>query len=63
LSVFKAFPTFESQSLVFRADSFNAFNMASYAPPSIHIPSGVFGVIQGTSSAPRKIQLSLDYKF
>lgn len=63
LSVFKAFPTLESQSLVFRADSFNAFNMASYAPPSIHIPSGVFGVIQGTSSAPRKIQLSLDYKF
>lgn len=63
LSLFKAFSTFEGQSLTIRADSFNAFNIASYAPPSAHIPSGIFGVIQDTNSPPRKFQLSLSYKF
>lgn len=63
LSVFKSFPTFGDQNLTLRADSFNAFNMASYAPPSSHIPSGIFGVIQGTNSPPREFQFSAIYHF
>lgn len=63
LSVFKAFKTIGEQTLTFRVDSFNAFNIASYAPPSSHIPSGIFGQIRGTNSPPRQFQLSAVYHF
>jgi hypothetical protein len=36
MSVFKTFPTFKGQKFEFRADAFNAFNIASYAPPSLN---------------------------
>jgi len=74
LSLFKAFQTFKQQQLEFRADAFNAFNMASYAAPAYtfashgvpaaDFPNGsIWGLITSTLSPARQFQLSLQYKF
>lgn len=74
LSLFKSFPTFEDQSLTFRVDAFNAFNIASYyAPNSVSATNGVpaaswpdksvEGQIIKTASPARQLQLSLLYRF
>jgi len=74
MSLFKSFPTFEDQSLTFRVDAFNAFNMASYyAPNSVSAANGVpaakwpdnsvEGQIIQTASPARQLQLSLLYRF
>ncbi|HEV2278935.1 MAG TPA: TonB-dependent receptor [Acidobacteriaceae bacterium] len=74
MSLFKSFPTFEDQSLTFRVDAFNAFNMASYyAPNSVSAANGVSaanwpdrsveGQIIQTASPARQFQLSLLYRF
>jgi hypothetical protein len=65
LSLSKGFRIVENESLKVRVDAFNAFNIASYGNPSSRISGTAtsFGVISGTESAPRQLQLSLVYQF
>jgi hypothetical protein len=74
LSLFKSFPIVESQTLTFRCDAFNAFNIASYAAPAfVSAANGVSaakwpdnsveGQITSTVSPARQLQLSLVYTF
>ncbi len=63
LSLFKAFQTVKGQTVKFRVDAFNAFNLASYGPPVYGIDSSSFGVIRNTLSPPRQIQISAVYQF
>jgi hypothetical protein len=74
LSLFKSFQIIESHTLTFRCDAFNAFNMASYAPPAfVSAANGVLpenfpaksqeGQITSTVSPARQFQLSLLYRF
>jgi hypothetical protein len=63
MSVFKEFTTFREQVIVFRADAFNAFNIASYSAPNNSITSSTFGLISGTLSPARQFQFSAKYRF
>lgn len=63
LSAFKAFQIHNSTLVQFRADAFNAFNMASYGAPNSYVTSGNFGQITSTLSPPRQLQLSADFQF
>jgi hypothetical protein len=64
LSLFKTFALVgRGQALDFRADFFNAFNIASYADPENSVSSTNFGQITGTRSPQRQIQLSARYHF
>jgi len=74
LSLFKAFPIVESQTLTFRCDAFNVGNIASYAAPAyVSAANGVSaanwpnnsveGEITSTLSPARQLQLSLIYRF
>jgi hypothetical protein len=64
LAVGKTFAITEGQNLEFRADLFNAFNIASYDNPDNNIADQPgFGQIVQTRSNPRIIQFSLHYGF
>ena len=66
LALSKAFATVKEQSLKVRVDAFNAFNISSYGSPNSYIGGNAataWGVISGTASGPRKIQLSAVYQF
>ena len=63
LSFFKAFQVVRAQTLQFRADMFNAFNMASYNNPDSNISDTTFGQITSTRSPQRQTQFSVDYQF
>lgn len=74
MSLFKSFPTFREESLTFRVDAFNAFNIASYAAPAfVSAANGVSaanwpdksveGEITSTLSPARQFQLSANYRF
>ena len=64
LSIFKTFLiTRGGQGFDFRADFFNAFNIASYADPTALVTSTSFGQITSTRSPQRQIQLSAKYHF
>jgi len=68
LSMFKDFITFHEQTLGFRFDAFNAFNVASYGNPDMGITDSNFGNIsnQGTNatrSQERHLQFSANYRF
>jgi hypothetical protein len=63
MSVFKTFPVFREEHLDFRADFFNAFNIASYNAPDNTVTDANFGAISNTNSTERHIQLSLKYAF
>jgi hypothetical protein len=63
LSLFKDFHIWEQQTLGFRADFFNAFNIASYSNPDNGINDSSFGQITNVRSPNRQIQLSLHYSF
>ena len=73
MSAFKDFHTFREQSLGFRFDAFNAFNIASYGNPDTNIGDTNFGNIsnQGTAngiqqairSTERRLQFSANYRF
>ena len=64
LSLFKTFAITEAgQGLDFRADFFNAFNMASYADPANSVSYIILLNISATSSTQRQIQLSARYHF
>jgi len=63
MAVSKSFPFWHEQRFDFRADLFNAFNIADYAPPDSGMTDGNFGQITGTVSNNRSVQLSLKYAF
>ncbi len=62
-SIFKDFRIVESQSLGFRLDAFNLFNIASYGNPDNTITDTNFGQISSVRSPQRQLQLSLHYSF
>lgn len=53
----------ESANLEFRCEFFNAFNHPQFANPANNVRDANFGIIGGTSVAPRIIQLALKYNF
>lgn len=59
----KAFNIVKEQKLEFRADFFNAFNIASYSNPDNNITDSNFGQITDVRSQQRQIQFSLHYSF
>jgi len=69
MSLFKSFPTFREQSLLFRADIFNVLNTPAYGDPSNRSISSNGGLITGArtfqSNTPdsRFFQFSLKYAF
>jgi len=67
LSMFKDFKIIREQTLGFRFDAFNAFNIASYGNPDSGITDSNFGNIsaQGTPtrSVERHLQFSANYRF
>ena len=62
-SAFKDFHITERQSLGFRADAFNLFNIASYSNPDAGVTDFNFGQITNTRSLERHVQLALHYTF
>jgi hypothetical protein len=73
MSVFKDFATFREQTLGFRFDAFNAFNIVSYGNPDTNIGDTNFGNISGQGpanglqqavrSTERHLQFSANYRF
>jgi hypothetical protein len=65
LSAFKKFQITEHQSLELRGEAFNALNIASYAAPNSYIFSapGQYGLITGTNSTQRIMQVSMHYRY
>ncbi|WP_353067450.1 TonB-dependent receptor [Tunturibacter psychrotolerans] len=73
MSAFKDFTIIREQTLGFRFDAFNAFNIASYGNPDTNIGDANFGNIsnQGTAngiqqavrSTERRLQFSANYRF
>jgi outer membrane receptor protein involved in Fe transport len=62
-AAFKEFATVREQSLMFRVEAFNVFNIASYNNPVATVGVNTFGLITSTRSEPRTVQLSARYKF
>ena len=63
MALAKSFTVWHEHSLNFRADAFNAFNIASYSQPDSNVADTTFGQINNTVSNSRNIQLSLKYAF
>ena len=68
LSLFKDFHVWREQTVGFRFDAFNAFNIASYGNPDVGITDSNFGNIsnQGSGavrSVERHLQFSANYRF
>jgi hypothetical protein len=65
ISAFKDFHTFREQTIGFRFDAFNAFNIVSYGNPDTGIGSSSFGNVsrQGPRSTERHLQFSAHYNF
>ncbi len=64
LAVKRIFPLpFEGQHLDFRFEAFNAFNHPQFAAPGVVQGSSTFGVISGTHTDNRDLQLALKYVF
>ena len=59
----KQFDITEGQNVEFRADLFNAFNIASYSNPDNGVTDSNFGEINNVRSQQRQIQFSLHYDF
>ena len=59
----KSFDTFREQKINFRADFFNALNIASYGNPDNNMADTNFGQISGTRSTERHIQFEAKYTF
>jgi hypothetical protein len=66
-SIFKEFHITERQSIGFRADAFNTFNIASYGNPDTGVTDSTFGNISNGGGAvrspARNLQLNLHYNF
>ena len=64
LSLFKGFTVYRENVVEFRADFFNAFNLASYGNPDGNVSDSNFGAINNSRlDNPRTLQLGLNYKF
>ncbi len=63
LSLFKNFKLFESHSLQFRFEAFNALNRTQFASPIPGVNNTSFGWILGTANTPRQLQIGLKYLF
>lgn len=65
MSAFKDFHVIREQTLGFRFDAFNAFNIVSYGNPDTGITDGTFGDVanQGVRSQERHLQFSANYRF
>jgi len=65
LSAFKDFHTFREQTIGFRFDAFNAFNIVSYGNPDTGIGDSTYGDVsqQNPRSTERHLQFSLKYSF
>ena len=65
LSAFKDFHTYKEQTIGFRFDAFNAFNIVSYGNPDTGISDSTFGNVslQGPRSTERHLQFALHYNF
>jgi hypothetical protein len=66
MSAFKDFRIYESQSIGFRFDAFNAFNIVSYGNPDTNITDTTFGQIASQEqirSQERRFQFSAKYTF
>jgi hypothetical protein len=59
----------EQARLQFRAEAFNLFNRANFAPPNLLAisttagPIGTFGAVRSTITTARQIQLALRLQF
>ena len=65
LSAFKDFTTYHEQTIGFRFDAFNAFNIVSYGNPDTNIGDTNFGnvYLANPRSTSRALQFSLHYNF
>jgi len=65
MSAFKDFRIIGEQTIGFRFDAFNAFNIVSYGNPDTGITDSLFGNVslQGPRSQERHLQFSLKYSF
>ena len=66
ISAFKDFQTYKQQTIGFRFDAFNAFNIVSYGNPDTNINDSTFGQIGENGqirSTERHLQFSLRYTF
>jgi hypothetical protein len=63
MTVAKSFTILREHRVDFRADLFNVFNIADYAPPDSGVTDGNFGQITGTVDGNRSVQLALKYAF
>ena len=65
MSAFKDFRTFREETLGFRFDAFNAFNIVSYGNPDTNVGDPNFGDVstQGSRSTERHLQFSANYRF
>jgi len=63
MALAKTLTIWHEHRLDFRADLFNAFNIADYGQPDSGMTDGNFGQITGTVSNNRSTQLSLKYAF
>ena len=63
MSLFKNFTLYRDNTLGFRADAYNVFNITSLGNPSSNFSGGNFGQITDVKSAPRQLTLSLKYQF
>jgi hypothetical protein len=62
-SLYKKFPTFETQNLEFRAELFNVFNHSQFGLPDQALGDAAFGAISTTVHENRQIQFALKYLF
>jgi hypothetical protein len=65
MSAFKDFRIIREQSIGFRFDAFNAFNIVSYGNPDTNINDSTFGDVDNQSprSVERRLQFSAHYSF
>jgi hypothetical protein len=63
ISAFKDFRTFREQTVGFRFDAFNAFNLTSLGNPDSNFSDTNFGQISNTRSVERHLQFNVNYKF
>lgn len=63
MSLRKSFTVWHENAFAFRADFFNAFNIADYSAPDSGMTDSNFGQITGTVNGNRSIQMALKYSF
>jgi hypothetical protein len=63
LSLYKKFPTFETQNLEFRAEFFNILNHSQFGLPDQGLGDATFGAISTTVHENRQVQFAMKYLF